>query len=154
MKFLSQLAPHPGSLKRKKRLGKGEGSGHGGSSTKGHKGQKSRAGGYHKRGFEGGQMSLIRRVPKQGFTNVFKKEIAIVNLDRLGTLAANTKVDEALLRGKGWVKGACDGIKVLGNGNLKVKLTLVVHAISAAAKKKIEGAGGTVELIKGQKAAV
>lgn len=148
MKFLSKLAPHPGSLKRKKRVGKGEGSGHGGTATKGHKGQKSRAGGYHKRGFEGGQMSLIRRLPKQGFTNIFKKEIAIVNLERLALLPANTKVDEALLREKGWVKGACDGVKVLGDGAIKVKLALLVHAISAGAKKKIEAAGGTVELVK------
>ena len=145
---LGSLKAPKGARKKRKRLGRGEGSGHGGTSTKGHKGQKARAGGYHKRGFEGGQMTLTRRSPKHGFTNPSRKEFAIVNLGDLGALEKNTVVDEAFLASHGFVKNRRDGIKILGNGDFSVPLVFKLAHFSESAKKKIAAAGGTIEGIQ------
>lgn len=142
---LGSLIAPAGARKKRKRLGRGEGSGHGGTSTRGHKGQKARAGGFHKRGFEGGQMPLQRRLPKYGFVNIFRKEYAIVNVGDLNELAAGSVVDEKLLKDHGFVKKTLDGIKILGSGDLKVSLTFQVNHISESAKKKIAAAGGKIE---------
>lgn len=132
--------------KRNKRLGRGDASGHGGTATKGHKGQKARAGGFHKRGFEGGQMPLARRLPKFGFTNFTRKEIGIVNLWQLATLPKGAEVTLAFCQEKGWVRGHAEGLKVLGVGELKHPLKIIAGGCSALAKKKIEAAGGSIEV--------
>ncbi len=142
---LSNLKPRPGSKHRVKRLGCGESSGHGKTSGKGHKGQKARSGGSIRLGFEGGQMPLIRRVPKRGFNNAaFKTRFAIVNLTDLERFEAGTTIDETFLREKKLIRGSFDGVKVLGNGELTKKLTVSVTKVSASAKEKIEKAGGSV----------
>jgi large subunit ribosomal protein L15 len=129
-------------------LGCGESSGHGKTSGKGHKGQKARSGGSIRLGFEGGQMPLIRRIPKRGFNNAnFKVRYAPVNLGDLEKLEVTGLIDEAILRQAGIVNGPADGVKILGGGEIKKKLSLKVNAISAVAKEKIEKAGGKVELI-------
>jgi large subunit ribosomal protein L15 len=144
---LSNLKPRPGARHRTKRLGCGESSGHGKTSGKGHKGQKARSGGSIRLGFEGGQMPLIRRVPKRGFNNnAFKTRYAIVNLDDLEQFDAGAQVDENALREKGLVRGALAGVKILGNGTLTKALAITADRISAGAKEKIEKAGGTVTL--------
>lgn len=135
---LSPITPR----KRKKRLGRGDASGHGGTSTKGHKGQKARAGGYHKRGFEGGQMPLLRRLPKRGFTNIFRKEVGVVNLKRLSLLPAGTEVTLSLLQEKGWVSNRADFLKILGEGELKHPLVIKADRVSKSALEKIKKAGG------------
>lgn len=140
---LGSLVAPDGARKKRKRLGRGEGSGHGGTSTKGHKGQKARAGGYHKRGFEGGQMPLARRLPKYGFVNVFRKEFAIVNVGDLNDLQAGTVVDEKSLRELGFVKKPLDGIKILGGGEIKVPLVFKIGRMTESARKKIVAAGGS-----------
>jgi len=148
--LLSELKPPVGGVKKNKRLGRGDASGHGGTSTKGHKGQKSRAGGYHKGPtFEGGQMPLSRRLPKRGFHNVFRKEYAVLNLSDLEGIPAGTKVDAAYLKGQKRLKSLKDGIKVLGDGELKVALTIVAAKFSKTALAKIEKAGGKAELVAG-----
>jgi large subunit ribosomal protein L15 len=144
---LANLKPRPGARHRTKRLGCGESSGHGKTSGKGHKGQKARSGGSIRLGFEGGQMPLIRRVPKRGFNNnAFKTRYAIVNLDDLEQFDAGAQIDENALREKGLVRGAFDGVKILGNGTLTKALTITANRVSAGAKEKIEKAGGTVTL--------
>jgi large subunit ribosomal protein L15 len=145
---LGSLKAPEGARKKRKRIGRGEGSGHGGTSTRGHKGQKARAGGFHKRGFEGGQMTLTRRLPKTGFVNPFRKEFAIVNLGDLNELKPNTVVDEKLLIEEGFVKEPRDGIKILGEGEIKVPLTFKLARFSESAKKKIIAAGGRIEEVK------
>jgi large subunit ribosomal protein L15 len=128
-----------------KRLGCGESSGHGKTSGKGHKGQKARSGGSIRLGFEGGQMPLIRRLPKRGFNNAaFHKNYAIVNLSALAEFKSGSVVDEAALRAAKLIRGNFHGIKILGDGELKHGLTVQVHKVSAAAREKIEKAGGTV----------
>ena len=145
---LSALKPKQGSRHRRKRVGCGESSGHGKTSGRGHKGQKARSGGSIRLGFEGGQMPLIRRMPKRGFNNAaFKKVWGIVNLADLNTFDAGTMVDEALLREKGLIRGKLDGVKILGNGELTKKVTVKVEAVSAGARQKIEKAGGSIELV-------
>jgi large subunit ribosomal protein L15 len=144
---LNELSPPKGSRRKRKRIGRGTASGQGTTSGKGHKGQNSRSGGGVPPYFEGGQMPLARRVPKRGFTNIFRRKLAVVNVRDLGRFAAGSVVDQAALRDAGLVKGVCDGIKVLAQGDLKVALTLKVDRISAAARTKIEAAGGTVEVI-------
>ncbi len=144
MNLGSLVAPR-GARKKRKRLGRGEGSGHGGTSTKGHKGQKARAGGYHKRGFEGGQMTLTRRLPKRGFTNVFRKEFAVINLGDLEGVAKDTVIDETFLTEQGFVKDVRNGVKVLGTGDVKVPLVFKLARFSASAKTKILAAGGRIE---------
>ncbi len=142
---LHTLSPRPGAKKRRKRLGSGESSGKGKTSGKGHKGQKARSGGSIRLGFEGGQMPLIRRLPKRGFNNAaFKLLYAIVNLDDLNEFADGAKVDEAALREHGLVRGKVDGVKILARGELTRKLTITGAKFSDAAKRKIEAAGGAI----------
>jgi large subunit ribosomal protein L15 len=145
---LHELKPNPGAKHRVKRLGCGESSGQGKTSGKGHKGQKARSGGTIRPGFEGGQMPLHRRLPKRGFNNAgFRDDIAVVNLTRLDERYEDGAiVDEASLREIGLVKGRYDGIKILGQGEISKKLTIKVSAISETARKKIEAAGGSIEL--------
>ncbi len=142
---LHTLAPRPGAKKRRKRLGSGESSGTGKTSGKGHKGQKARSGGSIRLGFEGGQMPLIRRLPKRGFNNAaFKLRIAIVNLDDLNEFADGATVDEATLRKAGLVRGTIDGVKILARGELTKKVIISGAKFSEVAKRKIEAAGGTI----------
>jgi large subunit ribosomal protein L15 len=147
MMRLHNLRPLPGSRHRVKRLGCGESSGHGKTSGKGSKGQKARSGGSIRLGFEGGQMPLIRRLPKRGFNNAaFHKHYAVVNLSDLGAFEAGTVVNEQLLRESNLIRGHFCGIKVLGDGEVKHGLKVQVDKISATAREKIEKAGGTVTL--------
>jgi large subunit ribosomal protein L15 len=147
---LNNLKPAAGSVKPRKRIGRGQGSGRGGTSTKGHKGAQSRAGYSTKPGFEGGQMPLKLRVPKFGFKNPFRVEYNAVNLDVLEEMAANHKtdlIDPAFLAAHGIIGNASKKVKILGRGEVKTKLTVKAHAFSAAAKKNIEAAGGVAEVI-------
>lgn len=142
---LHTLKTRPGSKHRVKRLGCGESSGHGKTSGKGHKGQKARSGGSIRLGFEGGQMPLIRRLPKRGFNNAaFKTRYAVVNLDTLNQFDNGTSIDEQSLLKAKLIRGNYDGIKILGSGELTKKLTITAHKVSASAKEKIEKAGGSV----------
>src|SRR5512141_1530813 len=134
---LNSLKPKRGARHAKKRVGRGPGSGHGKTSSRGEKGQKSRSGYSSKLGFEGGQMPLHRRLPKRGFTNIFKKEHAIVNLSDLERFDNGATVDEGALRKAGLVKGQNDGIKILGDGKLTKKLTVHAAKFSAAARRQI-----------------
>jgi large subunit ribosomal protein L15 len=144
---LHNLRPRPGSRHRVKRLGCGESSGHGKTSGKGTKGQKARSGGSIRLGFEGGQMPLIRRLPKRGFNNAaFHKRYAIVNLDDLSSFEAGSVVNEQVLRESNLVRGHFVGIKILGDGELKHGLKVEADKVSAAAREKIEKAGGTITL--------
>jgi len=144
---LHNLKPRPGAKHRVKRLGIGESSGHGKTSGKGHKGQKARSGGSIRLGFEGGQMPLIRRLPKRGFNNAaFHKNYAIINLDALKSFDAGTVINEEMLRESKLIRGNVVGLKVLGNGELKHALAIEAHKVSASARAKIEGAGGSVTL--------
>jgi len=145
---LSNLKPKKGARHAKKRVGRGPGSGHGKTSGRGEKGQKSRSGFSRQPGFEGGQMPLHRRLPKRGFTNIFKTDYAVVNLSDLERFDNGANVDETALRQAGLVKGQHDGIKVLGNGKLSKKLTVSATKFSATAKSAIEAAGGTVQEIQ------
>ena len=142
---LSNLKPKKGARHAKKRVGRGPGSGHGKTSGKGEKGQKSRSGYSRMLGFEGGQMPLHRRLPKRGFTNIFKREYAVVNLADLERFDEGATVDEATLRQARLVKGRYDGVKILGVGKLSKKLTVVATKFSASARKQIEAAGGTCQ---------
>lgn len=144
---LHDLSPGKGAKKARKRKGRGMGSGLGKTSGRGHDGQNSRAGGGTRPGFEGGQNPLIRRVPKRGFANIFKKDIAIVNLDTLNVFEAGTVVTPELLIEKGIVKKSKDGVKVLAKGEIQKALTVKAHAFSIAANEKITAAGGTVEVV-------
>ena len=147
MMRLHNLRPRPGSRHRVKRLGCGESSGHGKTSGKGSKGQKARSGGSIRLGFEGGQMPLIRRLPKRGFNNAaFHKNYAVVNLSDLSAFEAGTVINEQLLRESNLIRGHFYGIKVLGDGEVKHDLKVQVDKISATAREKIEKAGGTVTL--------
>ena len=143
---LSDLSPAPGSRKKRKRVGRGPGSGHGKTSCRGHKGQKSRSGGGTKPGFEGGQMPLQRRLPKRGFTNIFKKEYAIINIADLEKLE-QTEITPEVLVEQGMIKKVMDGIKVLGNGEISKAVTVKAHAFSASAKEKIVKAQGKAEIL-------
>jgi large subunit ribosomal protein L15 len=147
MMRLHNLRPRPGSRHRVKRLGCGESSGHGKTSGKGNKGQKARSGGSIRLGFEGGQMPLIRRLPKRGFNNAaFHKDYAVVNVSDLNAFEAGTVVNEQLLRESNLVRGHFAGIKILGDGELKHGIEVQADKISATARDKIEKAGGTVTL--------
>ena len=142
---LHTLKPRPGSKHRTKRIGQGESSGKGKTSGKGHKGQKARSGGSIRLGFEGGQMPLIRRLPKRGFNNAaFKTVYGIVNLADLNDFEDGAEVNEQVLREVGLIRGTIDGLKVLGNGELTKKVNITADKFSATAKEKIEKAGGTV----------
>ncbi|MBP7867578.1 MAG: 50S ribosomal protein L15 [Acidobacteria bacterium] len=146
---LHNLKRAHGANRNRKRVGRGPGSGHGKTACRGNKGQKSRSGYSHKIGFEGGQMPLYRRLPKRGFTNIFRKEFAVVNLDVLNRLPAGTEVTPELLRATGIVKNLKDGLKILGDGTLDKKLVVKAHKFSQTALDKIAAAGGTTEVING-----
>ena len=143
---LSDLAPSPGSRKKRKRVGRGPGSGHGKTACRGHKGQNARSGGGTKPGFEGGQMPLQRRLPKRGFTNIFQKNRIIVNVGALDKLQETTITPEVLVA-EGVIKDIGDGVKILGNGDVTRAITVKAHAFSASAKEKIEKAKGSIELL-------
>jgi len=144
---LSVLHPPKGSRKRKVRVGRGMGSKLGKTAGSGNKGQKSRRGYSRRRGFEGGQMPLHRRIPKRGFHNPFGVSYSVVNLEELNVFPAGETVTPELLRAHGFIRRATDPIKVLGDGELTTKLTIHAHAFSAAAKEKITKAGGTFEVV-------
>ena len=144
---LSGLRPPAGQKKAGKRVGRGMGSGHGKTSTRGHKGQRAGTGFGQKRGFEGGQMPLHRRLPKRGFTNIFKKEFAIVNVSSLEKLEGDTFDVQSLLKLGVVRKLKKDGLKVLGSGELKRKITVKADFFSKSALEKIQAAGGTAEVI-------
>ena len=152
MNILGNLKPAQGAHKKPKRVGRGEGSGHGGTSTRGYNGQKSRAGFHRKLGFEGGQMPLQRRVPKFGFTNIFHTDYQEVNVEKLSKLVKDGKVKDGIinpevlytLKAIAKKKGL---VKILGEGELKTKLKVTAHKFSKSAKDKIESAGGTIEVL-------
>lgn len=144
---LNELRPPKGSTKNKKRVGRGDGSGHGGTSCRGSKGQNARSGGGVRPGFEGGQMPLTRRLPKKGFYNRFRKDVSIVNIGQLKAFSKDSIVDANALVANGIVKNSSDRIKVLGNGSIEYSLTLKVNSISSSARAKIEASGGTIEVI-------
>ncbi|MGA7837758.1 MAG: 50S ribosomal protein L15 [Ignavibacteriaceae bacterium] len=152
MDRLSNLKYAEGSRKNRKRVARGAGSGHGGTATRGNNGQMSRSGAKHKAWFEGGQMPLQRRVPKFGFTNIFKKEVQIVNVDSLQKLVESKKLKEGVinaesLKAAGLVSNLETPIKILGNGEIKAKLQIEVNAFSKSAKEKVEAAGGSIKKI-------
>jgi large subunit ribosomal protein L15 len=145
--YLHTLKPAEGSRHRKIRVGRGRASGKGKTSGRGHKGQMARAGATHKPLFEGGQMPLVRRLPKRGFKNINRKYFAPVNLCDLNVFEEGTEVTVELLAAKGLVNGQFDGVKVLGDGAIEKKLTVKVNAFSASAKEQIEAVGGTCEIV-------
>jgi large subunit ribosomal protein L15 len=144
---LNELKPPEGSTHSRRRVGRGPGSGRGKTSGKGHKGQLARSGGKSRAWFEGGQMPIQRRLPVRGFTNIFKKEYAIVNVDRLNKFPAGTEVTPELLKSSGIVKNLKDGVKVLGDGELENNFTVKAHRFSKSAVEKIKRAGGEVVVI-------
>jgi len=145
MLSLGNLAPKPASTREKKRVGRGQGSGRGGTATRGHKGSKSRSGYGTRPGFEGGQMPLQRRLPKRGFTKIFKKEYAIVSLADLDRFDANTRVDRQALLDAGLIGKGDRFVKILANGEVSKTFTVAVDKVSTGARQKIEAVGGTVE---------
>ncbi|KIL53638.1 50S ribosomal protein L15 [Jeotgalibacillus alimentarius] len=144
---LHELKPAEGSRRERNRVGRGIGSGNGKTSGKGHKGQNARSGGGVRPGFEGGQNPLARRLPKRGFTNIHRKEYAVVNLDTLNRFDEGTEVTPELLIETGVVSKELAGIKILAKGNVEKKLTVKAHKFSSAAKEAIEAAGGTTEVV-------
>ncbi|WP_301108598.1 50S ribosomal protein L15 [Sporosarcina sp.] len=144
---LHELKPAEGSRRNRKRIGRGIGSGFGKTSGKGHKGQNARSGGGVRLGFEGGQIPLFQRLPKRGFTNINRKDYAIVNLDTLNRFEEGTEVTPELLIETGVVSNAKSGIKILGNGTLEKKITVKANKFSASAKEAIEKAGGQTEVV-------
>jgi large subunit ribosomal protein L15 len=144
---LNELSPAQGSRKAPKRLGRGVGSGTGTTAGRGTKGQNSRSGGGVRPGYEGGQMPIHRRLPKRGFTNIFRKELAIINIRDLARFESGSVVDEAALVRLGLVSGKRDGIKLLGQGDIGYPLTIKLNRVSQSARKKIESAGGTIEVV-------
>lgn len=144
---LEDLKPATGATRKVKRVGRGPGSGAGKTASKGHKGQKARSGGVKGAGFEGGQMPLQRRIPKRGFTNIFRKEYAIVNLSALEKMGETGPVTPEMLVQKGLIKDLKKEVKILGVGELKSKLTVRAHKFSKSALDKIQAAGGKAEVI-------
>lgn len=144
---LSELKSPAGSNKNKKRVGRGIGSGHGKTSTRGHKGQKARSGGGVRPGFEGGQMPLQRRLPKRGFNNIFRKEYVIINVKDLNQFDNGTEVTPEVLLQAGLIKSLKDEVKILGDGDLEKQLVLKVHKVSQQAQEKVAARGGKVEVI-------
>jgi large subunit ribosomal protein L15 len=151
MDILSNLKYAEGSRKKRKRVGRGEGSGHGTQATRGMNGQRSRSGSKSRAWFEGGQMPLQRRIPKFGFTNIFKETYQVVNLNALQRIANENKIEKVLnieeLKNLGLISSIKKPVKILGKGELKAKINLEVNAISKSAKEKIESAGGSIKLI-------
>ena len=146
---LSSIKPPAGQTKKKKRIGRGMGSGRGKTSARGHKGQHAGTGFSQKRGFEGGQMPLHRRLPKRGFTNIFKKEFVVINLGRLEKLEGDTFTVDSLVE-LGAIRKPKDGLKVLGTGQLTRKITVEAHQFSKSALEKIQKAGGTAQVVGAQ----
>jgi large subunit ribosomal protein L15 len=145
---LHDIGPNPGAKKKRKRVGRGPGSGSGVHSARGENGQKSRSGYSRRWGFEGGQMPLVRRIPKRGFTNIFREEWAEVNVRQLAVFPGGTTITPELLVEQGLVRARrVNRVKLLGNGDLAVALTIHVHGATAGAKAKVEAAGGRLELI-------
>jgi large subunit ribosomal protein L15 len=144
---LHNLSPKPGSTKQRKRVGRGPGSGSGKTAGRGHKGQLSRSGYTRRRNFEGGQMPLIRRLPKRGFTNIFRKDLVIVNVGQLERFPAGSEVTPEVMLAEGLIRVLADGVKVLGDGTLTVKLKVRAHKFSRKAQQAIEAAGGACEVM-------
>ena len=144
---LHELAPAAGATKAPKRIGRGTGSGTGKTSARGQKGQKSRSGGGVRPGFEGGQMPLARRLPKRGFTNIYAKEYATVNVSALEAFEDGTEITAEFLKEQGVIKKVLDGLKVLGDGELTKKLSVKAVKFTKSAEEKIKNAGGTAEVI-------
>jgi large subunit ribosomal protein L15 len=151
MDILSNLKYAEGSKKKRKRVGRGEGSGHGTQATRGMNGQRSRSGSKNRSWFEGGQMPLQRRIPKFGFTNIFKETYQVVNLNALQRIASEKNIDKVInleeLKSLGLISSTKRPVKILGKGELKAKINLEVNAVSQSAKEKIESAGGSIKLI-------
>jgi len=146
---LHELKPPAGSRKSRRRVGRGSGSGLGKTCGRGHKGQRSRSGGKVRPGYEGGQMPLQRRLPKRGFTNIFKKKYALINLRDLARFEAGSVIDPEGLAAAGLIKRSSDKVKLLGQGKVDSPLTLKVHGVTASAKAAVEAVGGEVEIISG-----
>jgi len=144
---LHELKPNPGSVKNRKRLGRGTASGQGKTAGRGMNGQGSRSGGGTRPGFEGGNMPLYRRLPKRGFTNIFGTKYSEINVEALNMFEDGAEVTPEILKSEGIVKKQLDGVKILGNGDLAKKLTVKAHKFSKSAIEKIEAAGGKVEVI-------
>lgn len=144
---INELSPAEGSRKKRKRVGRGPGSGHGKTCCRGHKGQRSRSGGGVRPGFEGGQMPLHRRLPKRGFTNIFRKEYNILNVEDLNRFEPNALLDAEAFKQAGLIKKMMDGIKLLGTGEITRPVVVRLQKVSKTAKEKVEAAGGKVELI-------
>lgn len=144
---LNELKPVEGARHYKKRVGRGTGSGMGKTATRGHKGQNARSGGGVRPAFEGGQTPLFKRLPKRGFTNINRVDYAVINVEDLNCFEAGTVVDTALLQAKGLVNKEYEGVKVLGNGELNVALTVKAKKFSKSASEKISAAGGTIEVL-------
>ena len=144
---LHELSPSSKSRKSNNRLGRGVGSGWGKTAGRGNKGYNSRSGGGVRPGYEGGQMPIQRRLPKRGFTNIFRKKIAVINLRDLLAFESGSLVDEAALVKAGLVKGQKDGVKLLGHGEIRVALSVKLNHVSKSAREKIEAAGGSVEVV-------
>ncbi len=144
---IHELSPADGSRRKRKRIGRGQGSGHGGTACRGNKGQKARSGGNVRRGFEGGQMPMQRRLPKRGFTNIFKTKFNIVNIKDLAAFESGTTVDATVLKNAGIINRMTFGVKLLGVGEISNPLTVKVDKVSETAKAKIEAAGGKVETV-------
>ena len=147
MLSINTLKPARGANRKNKRVGRGMGSGHGKTSTRGYKGQLSRAGARMRPGFEGGQMPLHRRLPKRGFNNIFRKEYVAINLEKLAGFEAGAQVDPEILKNRGFVKNIRDGLKILGVGELQNALHVRAHKFSKSAAEKIQKVGGTIEVI-------
>jgi large subunit ribosomal protein L15 len=147
MLSINTLKPAPGANRKNKRVGRGIGSGHGKTSTRGYNGQMSRSGASMRAGFEGGQMPLHRRLPKRGFNNIFRKEYLAVNLEKLAGFEAGAKVSPEILKSQGLIKNFRDGVKILGVGELKNAIHIRAHKFSKSAVEKIQNAGGTIEVI-------
>jgi len=147
MMRIHELSPMRGSIKKRKRVGRGPGSGHGKTACRGHKGQNSRSGGGVRPGFEGGQMPLQRRLPKRGFTNIFKKKYALINIKGLSRFEPDSILDVETLIDAGMVKRVNDGIKLVGDGDISHPLVIKVNKASKTAVAKIEAAGGRVEIL-------
>lgn len=145
---LNELRPAAGAVRNKKRIGRGPGSGHGKTATKGHKGQKARSGGSVKPGFEGGQMPMQRRLPKRGFTPLTKRVFSVVNVGQLNVFDAGSCIDADALIAAGLIKSVMDGVKVLADGELTKSFTVKAHCFSEKAKEKIAAVGGFVEEIE------
>ena len=144
---LDSLKPSKGSIKNKKRIGRGHGSGLGKTSGRGHKGAGQRSGNKRRAWFEGGQMSLARRLPRRGFTNIFKEEIQIVNISDLNRIEKNSEIDPVVLQENGMIRSSLKPVKILGEGDIDKKLNVTASAFSASAKNKIEKAGGTATIL-------